>query len=107
MTSVSGKGNRSLRLLDEAFVPDERKSEIRKRLTRLKGQLDGIDRMLAENRPCVDILTQLSAVQEALRGATRVMARNYFEKCATNAIRSGGKADIYDEIMDVIFKFTR
>ena len=99
--------SRTLRVLDEAFVPDERKAEVRKRLARLKGQLDGIDRMLSDNRPCVEILTQLSAAQEALRGTSRVMARNYLEKCATTAIKSGGAQQVYDEIMDVIFRLTR
>ena len=99
--------NRTLRVLDEAFVPDERKGEVRKRLARLKGQLDGIDRMLSDNRPCVEILTQLSAAQEALRGTSRVMARNYLERCATTAIKSGRGQEVYDEIMDVVFRLTR
>jgi len=54
-------------VLNEAFVPDERKAEVRKRLARLKGQVEGVDRMLEQNRPCVEILTQISAAQEALR----------------------------------------
>ena len=99
--------NRILRVLDEAFVPNERKGEVRKRLARIKGQLDGIDRMLSDNRPCVEILTQLSAAQEALRGTSRVMARNYLEKCATTAIKSGREQEVYDEIMDVVFRLTR
>ena len=63
-------------MLDKTFVPDERKAEIRKRLARLKGQLEGVERMLDSNRPCAEILTQISAAQEALRGTGRVMARD-------------------------------
>jgi DNA-binding FrmR family transcriptional regulator len=63
--------------------------------------------MLAQDRPCIEILTQLSAAQEALRGASRVMARNYLERCATNAIKAGREQEVYDELMDVIFKLTR
>lgn len=96
-----------LRILDEAFVPDDRKAEIRKRLARVKGQVEGIDRMLAENRPCLEILTQISAAQEAVRGAGRVMVRNYLERCASAAIKSGREQAVYDELMDVIFKLTR
>ena len=40
-----------LRVLNEAFVPDERKGDIRARLKRLRGQMDGIERMLDANRP--------------------------------------------------------
>ena len=98
---------RALRVLDDAFVPDERKAEVRRRLARLKGQLDGVDRMLEQNRPCVEILTQISAAQEALRGAGKVMVRNYLERCAAAGIKAGREQEVYDEVMDVIFKVTR
>lgn len=97
----------ALRILEEAFVPDERKEEVRKRLARVKGQVEGIERMLAENRPCVDILTQVSAAQEALRGVGRVMVRNYLERCASSAIKAGRGEEVYDQLMEVIFKLTR
>ena len=101
------KAGRALRMLDETFVPDERKGEIRKRLARLRGQLEGVERMLDSNRPCAEILTQISAAQEALRGAGCVMVRNYLERCATNAIKEGRGQEIYDEVMDLVFKVTR
>jgi DNA-binding FrmR family transcriptional regulator len=97
----------ALRILDDAFVPDERKTEVRKRLARAKGQVEGIERMLDQNRPCVEILTQISAAHEALRGAGRVMVRNYLERCASSAIKAGREQEVYDELMDVIFKLTR
>ena len=97
----------ALRILEKAFVPDERKAEIRKRLARAKGQVQGIDRMLADNRPCLDILTQISAAQEALRGAGRVMVRNYLERCAASAIKAGREQEVYDQLMEVIFKLTK
>ena len=65
----------ALRVLNEAFVPDERKAEVRKRLARLKGQVEGVDRMLTQNRPCVEILTQISAAQEPCAA----LAESWFE----------------------------
>jgi len=96
-----------LRIVDEVFVPDERRAEVRNRLARAKGQLQGIERMLSENRPCVEVLTQIAAAQEALRGAGRIMIRNYLERCAASAIKAGREKEVYDELMDVIFKLTR
>lgn len=96
-----------LRVMDEAFVPDERKAEVRKRLARVKGQIEGVERMLEQDRPCAEILTQISAAQEALRGASRVMVRNYLEKCATTAIREGREQEVYDEVMDLVFRVSR
>lgn len=97
----------ALRVLNDAFIPDERKVEVRQRLARARGQVDGIERMLDQNRPCIDILTQIAAAQEALRGAGRVMVRNYLETCASAAIKSGREQEIYEELMNVIFKLTR
>ncbi len=95
------------RVLNEAFVPDERKGEIRSRLKRLRGQMDGIERMLDDNRPCVDILTQVAAAQQAMRGVGKLVVRNYLERCASQAIKSGREQEVFDELMEVIFKLTR
>ena len=54
-----------------------------------------------------EILTQISAAQEALRGAGRVMVRNYLERCATTAIKEGRGQEVYDEVMNLIFKVSR
>jgi DNA-binding FrmR family transcriptional regulator len=97
----------ALRIVEEAFVPDERKAEVRRRLARVKGQVEGLERMLAEDRRCLEILQQISATQEALRGAGRIMVRNYLERCASAAIRAGREQEIYDQLMDVVFKLTR
>lgn len=96
-----------LRILNDAFVPDERKTELRSRLNRLRGQLDGIERMLDSDRPCLEILTQLSAAQEALRGVGRVMTRNYLERCASAGIKAGREKEVYDEVIDVVFRVAR
>jgi len=96
-----------LRVLNEAFVPDERKGDIRARLKRLRGQMDGIERMLDANRPCVDILTQVAAAQQALRGVGKLVVRNYLERCASQAIKRGREEEVFDELMDIIFKLVR
>ena len=101
------RGTLALRMLDSVFVPDERKAEVRGRLSRARGQVEGVERMLEQNRPCIEILTQISAAQEALRSAGRVMVRNYLERCASTAIKAGREQEAYDEIMNVIFKLTR
>lgn len=96
-----------LRIVNEAFVPDERKGELRTRLKKARGQVDGVERMLDDNRSCLEILTQLAATQEALRGVGRLMVRNYIERCATSAIKEGREQEVYDELMEVVFKLAR
>lgn len=97
----------SLPVLDTVFVPDERKAEVRRRLSRARGQVDGIERMLDENRPCVEILQQIAAAQEALRAAGKVMVRSYVEKCATAGIRAGREKEVYDELLEIIYRMVR
>ena len=87
------------------FDEDLRQNVVR-RLNRAEGQLRGIGRMVEEQRPCVEVLEQLASVQAALRGAAREVLRNYFERCATEAIRSGD-AKVYDELMNVVYKFAK
>ena len=97
----------SLPVVDSIFVPNERKAEVRRRLKRARGQVDGIERMLEANRPCREILQQTAAAQEALRAASKIMVRNYMESCVTRDIRAGRGKDTYDEFLDVIYQMVR
>ncbi len=89
------------------IISEDRKADATLRLNRIEGQIKGVKKMVAEGRPCVEVLTQLASTQEALRGLTKLMMRNYLETCATEAIRSKAGDEIYDELMDVIFKFAK
>lgn len=79
------------------------------RLRRLEGQVRGVQRMIEEDRYCADILTQVSSVQEALRGVSRELMRNHLKHCAASAIRAGeSEADaMYDELVDMMYKSIR
>ena len=78
-----------------------------KRLKIVEGQVRGLQGMVEEGRYCVDILTQLAAIQEGLRNVGKQVMRNYLEHCATHAIRERSRPEIYDELMDVIYKYVR
>ncbi len=78
-----------------------------KRLKIIEGQVRGVQGMVDEGRYCVEILMQLAAVQEGLRNVGKRVMRNYLENCATHAIRERGGPKIYDELMDVIYKYVR
>jgi DNA-binding FrmR family transcriptional regulator len=90
-------------------VDPEVKSRNLKRLRRIEGQVRGLQKMVDEDRYCADILTQISSVQEALRGVGRELIRNHLKHCATGAIRTGGdQADLmYDEIVDLMYTHSR
>ncbi|HEY3134333.1 MAG TPA: metal-sensitive transcriptional regulator [Gemmatimonadaceae bacterium] len=90
-------------------VDPEVKSRNIKRLRRIEGQVRGLQKMVGEDRYCADILTQISSVQEALRGVGKELMRNHLKHCATGAIRSGGDdADrMYDELVDLMYTHNR
>ena len=78
-----------------------------KRLKIIEGQVRGVQGMVEGGRKCVDILMQVAAVQEGLRNVGKQVMRNYLENCATHAIRDDGGPEIYDELMEVIYKYSR
>lgn len=79
------------------------------RLRRLEGQVRGIQRMIEEDRYCADILTQVSSVQEALRGVSRELMRNHLRHCAAAAIRASDTdaEAMYDELVDLMHRSLR
>ena len=88
--------------------PDIRDRNL-KRLRRIEGQVRGLQKMVDEDRYCADILTQISSVQEALRGVGRELMRNHLKHCATSAIKAGpDQAEpMYDELIDLMYRNLR
>jgi DNA-binding FrmR family transcriptional regulator len=91
-----------------AVDPDVKERNV-KRLRRIEGQVRGIQKMVDEDRYCADIMTQISAVQEALRSVGRELMRNHLKHCATTAIRGGEEEAeaMYDEIVELMYKHNR
>ena len=82
--------------------------EVRKRLKRVAGQIAGIERMVDEDRYCVDVLLQVAAVRAALDGVGKVILRSHVETCVSDALVSGRakeRAEKLDEIMEVFSRF--
>jgi CsoR family transcriptional regulator, copper-sensing transcriptional repressor len=91
-------------------VDPEIKRSVLTRLRRIEGQIRGLQRMVEEERYCADVLTQVSSVQEALRGVGRAMLHNHLRHCASEAIRSGDEARadaMYDELMELVYRSVR
>jgi len=91
----------------DGYVSEKRKEDVRARLSRARGQIDGVERMLDAGRPCKEILQQIAAAQEALRAAGKLMVRNYLETCATSSIVTGPSPETYDEIMEIMYRMVR
>ena len=85
------------------MMEPERRAEVLLRLSKAAGQVNGVARMVNDDRYCADILTQITAAQKALDAAAKIITRNYLERCVTDAI-NGGDPLIYDEVMRVMYR---
>jgi DNA-binding FrmR family transcriptional regulator len=81
-----------------------------KRLGRIEGQVRGLARMVEDDRYCIDIVTQISAVRAALRRAEEEILRDHVAHCVEGAIVSGNRAEQrrkIAELMDVVTRADR
>jgi CsoR family transcriptional regulator, copper-sensing transcriptional repressor len=81
-----------------------------KRLNRIEGQVRGLSRMVSEDRYCIDVVTQISAVRAALRRVEEEVLRDHVAHCVEHAIVSGNKAEQrrkIAELMDVVGRAER
>ncbi len=79
------------------------------RLRRIEGQVQGIQRMVEEDKYCVDILLQLTAVQGAVEQVQKLLLGQHLESCVTEAVRSGSSRDRQrkmDELLEVFSRFS-
>lgn len=90
-------------------IAPETRAALDRRLARIRGQVEGIARMVEEERYCPDILQQCAAVHSALRGAEKELLASHLERCATHALAGGGEAaaDVRREIVDLFHRFVR
>jgi CsoR family transcriptional regulator, copper-sensing transcriptional repressor len=83
------------------------KAALVKRLNRIEGQVRGIGRMIDEDRYCIDVLTQVSAVQSALDALALQLLEHHLHCCVQHAVRSGDGDHAIAEALEVIRKFGR
>ena len=68
----------------------DHKEAIRKRLRRIEGQVRGLQRMVDDDRYCIDILEQISAATRALQSVALQLLEDHMGHCVADAVRSGG-----------------
>lgn len=84
---------------------EEMQKNLTRRINRAVGQLHGVKAMIDENRYCGDILIQLAAVENAVRGVSTIVLHNHLETCVVEQIQKGN-TEIIDEVMQLVKKFS-
>lgn len=96
-------------LSDTPIVPltaTEKQATIN-RLKRIEGQVRGIQRMVEEDRYCVDILIQMSAIHAALKKVGYHVAERHMKHCVKKAIDSGDGDAAITELLEVMKHFSK
>ena len=86
------------------------KDALVRRLHRIEGQVRGIERMVEEDRYCIDVLTQISAVNTALESLAFRILDDHVNHCVAGALTSGDEADAAtktEELLEAVQRFAR
>jgi DNA-binding FrmR family transcriptional regulator len=80
------------------------------RLHRIEGQVRGIEKMVADERYCIDILTQIGAVSTALETVAQKLLEEHANHCVAGALASGSREEAEEktrELLQAVQRFTR
>jgi DNA-binding FrmR family transcriptional regulator len=90
-------------------MDSQTKAKALARLRRIEGQVQGIQRMVEEDKPFGDILLQVTAVQGALEQVQKLLLGQHLEACLAEAVRAGSSRDRQrkmDELLEVVSRFS-
>ncbi|MFD1708183.1 metal-sensing transcriptional repressor [Siminovitchia sediminis] len=85
----------------------DEKQAIINRLKRIEGQVRGIQKMVEEDRYCMDILVQLSAIQSALKQVGYTVTERHMKHCVSDAVKSGEGTETIEELMRVLKQISK
>jgi DNA-binding FrmR family transcriptional regulator len=83
------------------------KDDLQKRLRRIEGQVRGVQNMVGEDRYCIDILTQVSAIQAALDKVALGLVDEHVRHCIVGGHADGSKEELTEELMGAVGRLVR
>ena len=84
------------------------KQEILVRLRRMEGQLKGIQKMVEEDKYCVDVLNQLSSIIAATQKVANIIMKDHIKGCVRDALTRNENSEEYiNELVSVVERFTK
>lgn len=90
------------------MINEETKKDTTRRLKLIKGQIAGIERMIDEEKYCIDIINQLSAVRNALEKVSLIIMKRHIESCIISGAETNDhkkQEQKMDELMQTLYKF--
>jgi DNA-binding FrmR family transcriptional regulator len=89
------------------MMSQETKEKVEARIKRLTGQVFGIQRMIDEDRYCIDVLMQISAVRAALAKVSKMLLESHIHTCVTGAFESDDADDRAAKIEELVRVFEK
>ena len=77
------------------------------RLRRIEGQVQGVQRMLEDDKYCVDILMQIGAIQGALEQVSKMLMTRHIESCVAESLKAGSERERGKKIEELVRVFSR
>ena len=81
-------------------------AKLRRRLKKIAGQVQAIDRMVEEEKPCEDILTQINAAKSALHSCGRLVLQKYLQECLQDGAKKGEAETIFVQFAEAVDRFS-
>ena len=107
---VAADGSGQLQPQPYGYVAAKNKEALVNRMRRIEGQARGIEKMITEDRYCIDILTQIAAATTALEAVAGKILDDHVNHCVKSALASGDEAAAADktrELLEAVHRFSR
>ncbi|WP_188453300.1 metal-sensing transcriptional repressor [Virgibacillus oceani] len=86
---------------------EEERNKLINRLKRIEGQIRGLQKMVEDDRYCVDVLVQISSVNSALKQVGFALLERHTRTCVSSAVQSGEGDEYIEELMKVMKQFSK
>ena len=83
------------------------KTQVQRRLKRIEGQIRGVQKMVEDDRYCIDVLTQVGAAKAALDAVALVLLQDHTEHCVVDAIQSGDGTTKVRELNEAVERLVK
>ncbi len=96
--------------MTHGYIQAENKDAMIRRLHRIEGQVRGVERMVEEERYCIDILTQIGAVSTALESLAQKLLEDHANHCVAGALAAGNREEAETktrELLEAVQRFAR
>ena len=77
------------------------------RLSKIEGQIRGIKNMIEQNKPCDDVIVQLSSASAALQSTAKVMLLHHIDTCVLEDVQNGDSKESLENLKEIIDKYSK